>query len=111
MKADKLWEMYDVKGRVWLSVFDEEFVEDYLDGEVSDELLESAVRQANKWMYQRDSGNWNYGVTTAVEKAMKRDNPERFDARRLAFTRYVLATVASVNPAAVEPLLENVHGK
>lgn len=106
MKADKLWEMYDVKGRVWLAQFDEEFVEDYLDGEVDAAVLESAVRQANKWMYQRDSANWKYGTTTAVEKAMKRDNPERFDARRLAFTRYVLATVAAMCPGVVEPLVE-----
>lgn len=106
MNKHKLWEMYDLRGRVWLSNFDEDAVHDALTS-VDPAVVANAVSQANRWIYNRDSEKWDYGYRNAVEKTLREEYPEKFESRRLGFVRHVLASVATIAPEQVEELLED----
>lgn len=98
---------YGLLGRIWLAFFDEAEVRSSLAA-VPEDVMTSAVTQANYWVYNRRSPNWDYCKTNAVEKQMLKNDPVRYDVRRLAFMRHVLATVATRRPAVVDGILDAV---
>ena len=101
----KLWDSYGLTGRIWMVEYDEDSVKDALAG-VPEDVMESAIKQANYWVYNRRSPNWNYCLTSAVEKQMLRNDPEKYEVRRQAFIRHVLATVTSRHPDVVGTIVE-----
>lgn len=101
----KLWDSYGLLGRIWLVEYDEGEVVNAL-ADVPEDVMESAIKQANYWVYNRRSPNWDYCRTNAVEKQVLRNDPERYEVRRQAFIRHVLATVTSRRPAVVDAIVE-----
>ena len=98
--------MYPLAARVWLADYTEDDVWFHLEEGVDPQILRAAIRMANSWLYQRDSANWHYGTKGPVESALREGEPERYAARRLAFTRHVLSTLAGHYPELVEELTE-----
>lgn len=107
MKIDrKLWDMYELPARIWMLEYDEDEVRDVLnDSGISEEVMDSAVSQANYWVYNRRSTNWDYFKNNAVEKQVLRNDPERAAMRRVAFIRYVLSTIVTHYPEVVSGLV------
>ena len=102
----RLWDRYPLAARVWLADYAEDDVFFHLEEGVDTQLLRAAIRMANGWLYGRDSANREYGTKGPVEMALRESEPERYAARRLAFTRHVLATLAGHYPELVEELTE-----
>jgi response regulator RpfG family c-di-GMP phosphodiesterase len=96
--------VHSLHGSIWTAFYDEEFVEDYISDIVDKPTLTSAIKQANYWLYNRASANWNYGHNNAVEKALKEDYLAKYEHRRQAFMRHVLSTIAYRYPDMVKEL-------